>query len=324
MIAYHILCHANFSQISRQLEALYATEDVFLIDIDDGKPVDLSPIKQWLTKSNVHIKRDSNIAWGGAGTLRKTINGAFSLLDLDKSWNYYVVLSGQCLPIKSNELIKSRLAQLNKTQTSSIRGRVVPTVDVEELRILNDSERVKPWGDRGHTKLFSLPQTIDPQCQMAARWRTEIVELGHQSNVFLRPCNNLLMRRREEFFSEYQFCVGANWFNLHRSLLEYMREDRFTYELYEVLSTTLIPDESFFQTYIYNSQFREKIDKNHNRLIMRPEHHLGVRAFTMSDWKSIAGSEALYARKFDTNVDSDIIDKVLMQRLEADQIKKAG
>lgn len=324
MIAYHILCHANLAQVARQLEALYSPDDVFLIDIDDGKPIDTRPLKPWAAKPNVHVKCDSNIAWGGAGTLRKTMNGAFSLLDLDSNWLYYVVLSGQCLPIKSNKHIKARLEKLNETQTNSIRCVAHPPVDVAELPVLNTGTEVKAWGDRGHTKLFALPTTIDPQCTMAARWRAEIVELGHLSQVFLRPCNNLLMRRREDFFSEYQFCAGANWFNLHRSLLEYMREDRFTYELYEVLSTTLIPDESFFHTYIYNSPFRDKIDKDHTRLIMRPEAHLGVRPFTMNEWKMISSSNALFGRKFDSKRDNDIIDKVLAHcREEAPMDKTA-
>ena len=311
MIAYHILCHSNLAQVARQVEALYSPDDVFLIDIDDGIQVEVAPLELWATKSNVHIKRDSNIAWGGAGTLRKTMWGAFSLLDLDAAWSYYVVLSGQCMPLKNNTYIKSHLSALNRTQTSDMRCYTHPQVKIEDLPGLNKSNDIKPWADRGHTKLFVLPNTVNPQCNMAARWRVEVVELGHMSQVFLRPCNKLLMRRREEFFTKYQFCTGANWFNLHRSLLEHMREDQFTYELYEVLSTTFIPDESFFQTYIYNSPFRDKINMNQTRLIARPGSHPHVKTFTIGDWKAISTSDALFGRKFDSNIDNAIIDRVL-------------
>ena len=324
MIAYHILCHANLTQVARQIKALYSPDDVFLIDIDDGKLIDVAPLEPWAVKPNVHIKRDSNIAWGGAGTLRKTIRGAFSLLDLATDWSYYVVLSGQCLPLKSNRRIKSRLCQLNETQTNSIRSLAHPPVDVDDLPVLGNGKDIKPWGNRGHTRLYALPGSVDPQFTMAARWRVEIVELGHLSQVFLRPCNEFLMKRREEFFSRYQFCAGANWFNLHRSLLEHMREDQFTYELYEVLSTTLIPDESFFQTYIHNSPFRNKIDKDHTRLIARPEAHLGVKAFTMSDWNAISNSDALFGRKFDSKADNAIIDKVLENCREDQPLDKTA
>ena len=41
MIAYHILCHGNFAQVATLVEALYSTEDTFLIDIDDGQAPDI-------------------------------------------------------------------------------------------------------------------------------------------------------------------------------------------------------------------------------------------------------------------------------------------
>jgi len=321
MIAYHILCHDNMAQVARQVEALYSAEDVFLVDINDAKPLNTRPLKKWLKKDNVHVNFDSNLGWGGAGIIRKTLKGAFSLLDLDSQWNYYVLLSGQCLPIKSNEKIKEKFAALNETRTNCIRGLPHDAVNIDELPVLNKYDEPRPWGDRGHTKLFALPGTVDPQCKMGARWRAEIVEVAHEETVYVRPCNDLLMRRREDFFSEYQFCAGANWVNLHRSLLEHMRDDRFTYELYEVLSTTLIPDESFFQTYVYNSPFKDTVCKDHLRLIARPSPNLAVRAFNIDDWEQIASSDALFARKFNSTADSKIIDKVLSERLMSQQIK---
>ena len=98
MIAYHILCHNNFPQVAKLLDALYSVDDVFLIDIDDGNAPDTTAIENFSSRENVHITRDKNIGWGGSGTLRKTIRGAFFLLDADKRWDYYITLSGQDLP----------------------------------------------------------------------------------------------------------------------------------------------------------------------------------------------------------------------------------
>lgn len=314
MIAYHILCHANLKQVSRQLAALYSTDDVFLIDVDHGTQPDLRPIEPWLAKSNVRLKLDANIGWGGAGTLRKTLNGAFELLQQDDRWLYYIVLSGQDLPLQSNENIKQRLQRLHKDQINCIRGFHQPAVPVDSLPLLNKTDKIQRFGDRGHTRLFALPGSIEPQTTFAARWRVEIVELGHASEVYVRPCTSLLMRRREMFFERHEFWTGANWFNLHRSLIEAMSVDPFTYELYEVLSSTYIPDESFFQTYIANSPFRNRMDKDHTRLINRPAPRLGVGAFSSDDWSAIQASSALYARKFDMHKDARIVDQVLENR----------
>ena len=78
MIAYHILCHGNFAQVARLIEALYTPDDVFLIDIDDGKYCDSTEVdgftSRFARETNVHIMRDANIGWGASGTLRKTIS----------------------------------------------------------------------------------------------------------------------------------------------------------------------------------------------------------------------------------------------------------
>lgn len=314
MLAYHILCHANLEQVSRQLDALYSDEDVFLIDVDDGKKPDLTALQPWLERPNVHLKLDANIGWGGAGTLRKTLVGAYELLELNDHWLYYIVLSGQDLPLKSNEHIKHRLNKLHKNGINCIRGTSQPPVVMDDLSILNHSNKPKRFASRAHTTVYTLPGSINPQSTFAARWRVEVIELSHVGEVYIRPCNPLLMRRRERFFKHHEYWAGANWFNLHRSLIEAMRGDPFTDELYEVLSTTFIPDESFFQTYIHNSPFRRKVDLDHTRFIARPAPSLGVRAFSIADWAAIKRSTALFARKFDTRSDSAIVSQVLSNR----------
>lgn len=314
MIAYHILCHANLDQVSRQLDALYAKDDVFLIDVDNGKKPNLDPLQGWLAHPNVYLKLDANIGWGGAGTLRKTLNGAFELLQRDRHWQYYIVLSGQDLPLKSNEHIKQRLQELHKDRINCIRGTHQPPVSLDSLPVMNHTDKAKRFADRGHTRLFALPGAIEPQTTFAARWRVEVVELAHAAEVYVRPCNDLLMRRREQFFEQYEFWAGANWFNLHRSLIEAMQADPFTYELYELLSSTFIPDESFFQTYIHNSPFKQTVDLDHTRLICRPAPRLGVRSFTWDDWPQIRQSAALFARKFDMKSDARVFDEVLESR----------
>jgi len=105
---------------------------------------------------------------------------------------------------------------------------------------------------------------------------------------------------------------------LHRELLEYMRDDPFTYQLFELIRTTFIPDESFFQTYIMNSDYRESVCHDIGRHILRPPdgaNNADVKVFDTQDWDSIVNSAALYGRKFDTRRDATIIDRVLETRM---------
>jgi len=111
---------------------------------------------------------------------------------------------------------------------------------------------------------------------------------------------------------KYPYHIGANWFNLHRTLIEYMRKDQFMLDLFGILKNTFIPEEAFFQTYIMNSKFRDTINQNYGRLIIRPGSVPRVKIFDMSDLE--IGSDNLYGRKFDTRVDNQIIDEVLNNR----------
>ena len=311
MIAYHILCHDNFPQVAKLIDALYNTEDVFLIDIDDGGAPNTTAIERFVSRENVHITRDRNIGWGGAGTLRKTIRGAFFLLDADKRWDYYVTLSGQDLPLQSPDAIKSRLSEGLSDNISYIRAFEHKPERLEDHEVFNTTAKIRQWGDRGHTKIFGKPGTIHPKAMTAVRWLVDVTEVGEKGEVYVGSCDPLLLRRRQDFFSRHAFHLGANWFNLNRVMLEYMRDDPFAYELFDVLRTTFIPDECYFQTYIKNSPFRDKTSKEYGRLILRPGPVPRVKVFDMGDWPIIESSSELFGRKFDVNHDSEIVDSVL-------------
>ena len=262
---------------------------------------------------NVAVKRDANIGWGGGGTLRKTLLGAFELLDAGP-WEYYVVLSGQDLPLKDNATIKERLARGAASGTSYLRAHLARPVPLESLPIDNPTDECRLWGDRGHTRVWARPGTIDPQVDMYARRLVDVAEVGERGEVYVGLCDPLLARRRDDFFAKYPFHVGANWFNLHRTLVEHMRDDPFAYELYDVMRTTFIPDESYVQTYAMNSAFRDRIDPDHGRLILRPGPVPRVKVMDMSDLEAIRGSDALFGRKFDTRHDKRVVREVLGAR----------
>jgi len=320
MIAYHILCHDNFKQVSRLIESLYSEADTFLIDIDDGKKPNTKAINGWLKKDNVHVKHDANIGWGASGTLRKTFNGALSLLELDANWEYYVVLSGQDLPLKSNTHIKEVLAKGAKNRINFIRCYEPPVLDLADIPINNKGKRCMQWGDRGHTRVFAKPGAIDPQHGMYARTLVDVAEVGEQGAVYVGTADPFLRKYRAEYFSKYPFHTGANWFNLHRSFIEHMAEDPFTYELYSALKTSFIPDESFFQTCIMNGPFRHTVSQNYGRLILRPGPVPKVKVFERSDWPVISECSELYGRKFDSRHDARIINTVLKSRLIMDEV----
>ena len=314
VIAYHVLCHDNFAQVALLVESLLADDVTVLIDIDDGKRPDTRPIEALARRPNVHVRRDAAIGWGAGGTLRKTLRGALRLLELDARWRYYVVLSGQDLPIASDEAIRERFAAGDDSCTSFMRCHRATPVALDSLPVSNPGPKLRMWGDRGHTKVYARPGTIDPQIDMYARSFVDVAEVGEKGETYVGLADPLLLERRAAFFARHPFHVGANWFDLHRSLVEHLRTDPFAYELYDVLRTTFIPDESYFQTYIANSAFRERRSSDYGRLILRPGPVPRVKVLDVGDREAIRGSGAMFARKFDTRRDRRIVDEVLERR----------
>ena len=323
MIAYHVLCHDNFRQVVELVRALWTPDATILIDIDDGKRPDVRPLEALKGLSNVHVKRDANIGWGGGGTMRKTLLGAFELLELDRDWRYYVVLSGQDLPLKGNEVIRERLMAGDAAGTSFIRCHPADPVAVADMRVKNRTPKLKLWENRGHTRIWAKPGTISPHAEMGARTLVDVTEVGELGQVYIGLADPLLAEHRRRFFAKHPFHVGANWFNLHRSLVEHMRGDPFAYELYDVCRTTFIPDESYFQTYVMNTRFRDTADPDYGRLIVRTPEHPAPKVFGRRDWAAIEASDALFARKFDTRRDRRIVRRVLEAR-EADASARAA
>jgi len=314
LIAYQILCHENYEQVNRLIGSLYSSDDTFLINVDPRLARDTEPLEKWKSKSNVQIVVDPNIGWGGSGILRKTIEGAYKLLESNKRWIYYVVLSGQDLPLKSNDYIKEKLEIGHGEKTNYIRCHQADIIPLTDLKIANKGKKTFCWGDRGHTRVYAKPGTINPQDDMYSRIYVEVAETGEDGAVYVGLADGMLQKLRGNFFSQYPFYIGANWFNLHRSVIEYMRNDQFALDLYGILKTTFIPEEAYFQTYLKNSKFSDSVSQDYGRLIQRPGSVPRVKIFDMSDLDTIENCEELYGRKFDSTHDCEVIDAVLANR----------
>jgi hypothetical protein len=80
-----------------------------------------------------------------------------------------------------------------------------------------------------------------------------------------------------------------------------------------------IPDEIFFHTIILNSPFATNVVNDDLRCIDISERR-GPRIWRKSDLEILAQSRGLIARKFDTVVDSEILDLIDLKLLSSAQI----
>jgi hypothetical protein len=111
MIAYFILVHRYPQQFKRLFNAIYSTENTYLIHVDKSASVELRlEIKSFLSSfSNAYVMISQNVVWGGYSMVDAELRGIKKLLKLSIRWDHYINLSGQDFPLKSQSDIKKFL-----------------------------------------------------------------------------------------------------------------------------------------------------------------------------------------------------------------------
>lgn len=116
---------------------------------------------------------------------------------------------------------------------------------------------------------------------------------------------------RRRFPSDVVPYIGSQWFILSRAVCESIIQSDNLNRYKSVFRHTLIPDESFFQTMILNSDYPESIISNDKRLIVwAPISRVKERprVLTCEDLPLISNSDDFFARKFDETVDASVLD----------------
>lgn len=114
-IAYFILVHRLPNQFNRMFKALYAPENFYLIHIDKKASIELkNEIKLFLKAyPNAYIMQSEKVIWGGYSMVQAELNGMKHLLEMNADWDYFINLSGQDYPLKSQKIISQFLSENN-------------------------------------------------------------------------------------------------------------------------------------------------------------------------------------------------------------------
>jgi len=191
-------------------------------------------------------------------------------------------------------------------------------------------------GARSYVEHFPLP---DPRWRLGGRDRTEFrtytvrgrretfIPRGEETGILNRKGRllNWLLRLRgltepaRRFPSYARAFGGSQWWNLSRDAAEHVLAflDRHPdYRRYH--EHTLAPDEIFFQSILAGTGFAERaevVDDNLRFMRWSPEES-HPRALRLGDLPAMLASDALFARKFDRDVDGDVLDR-LRERVTA-------
>lgn len=104
----------------------------------------------------------------------------------------------------------------------------------------------------------------------------------------------------------YEIKKGANWFSITHDLAVYLLNQK---NIKKYFGNSLCADELVVQTLAYASPYRDNITGSNLRFI---DWYRGdPYTFTSDDYSQLVASDQLFARKFDENVDLNIVKMLL-------------
>lgn len=279
--AYLIIAHKNdlsFRTLIRMLDD--PDNDIFIHF--DAKCRDYSPkeTERAVKYSRVYHTRRTDVRWGSF----RQINAELLLLKLavsKGSYLYYHLLSGQDLPIKSQEYIHSLLK--NSTR--------------EYVEVSSDSIEAEYRVRYFHFWSPKLSVRENEARRKKVQQKEDRLHIWRGENIPFRK--------------------GANWFSVTDGFARYVIAHETWIRLHFMM--TICGDELFLQTLLRQSPFWSNVycentygyySWNLRAIDWSRGNGISPWVYTMADLDALTGSAALFARKFDSETDAEIIKRI--------------
>lgn len=310
-INYIILAHKNPQQLLRLVDRLTTPNCNFYIHIDKG--VNIAPFTKALSKNiNIFFSTDSHReygTWGDLGIVKATI-AILSQIVKDNRSGYCVLLSGQDYPLQNNDFIIDFFGTNYGTNFMDI----FPLPYKIGWGIDGGLNRLVQYKINISTKrmdFIQLPSLFDKSFykkQTIGKLKRLI-----KSKQFSGLSKLFLKRRLPKNIKPYG---GSQWWALPietvKEILNFINSKPKYLSYHE---DTLLPDEIFFHSILMFIK-----EKNENVMIKasityvnweRKKSSLPV-TFTKDDMSELKmkSENKLFARKFDNDLDSDILDLI--------------
>lgn len=234
--------------------------------------------------STLNVYQEIDVRWGGYSQVEVEL---FLLKNaISGNYVYYHLMSGSDLPIKNQKYIYNYFQENNG----------VEYVDFDK-NILSEKIEIR-------IKYYYIFTDWK-------RSKNKIIRILKKSTLFtfiyLQKILNFKNLNEKQIYKK-----GSQWFSItHKCALFVLKnEDRIEH----IYKYGCCVDEIFLQTLIYNSKFYKQIYSTNEKynLAMRyiDWNHGEPYVFRKTDFRRLQNSKALFARKFDENIDGEIIDLI--------------
>ena len=283
-VIYGVLCNKNSIVLKNMLDIL-SKDNKILIHVDLKSDIEeFSEYKSY--KSVEFIKNRVCVNWGEFSLTQATLNIIKSAKNME--YDYISIISGDCLPLKSDSLIKEFLEKNNGKEFIGVEK----SFNKKELE--NRVKYIYPkWRFNKQCTNVKLPLKIK---------RTLQIKLS-------------LFKYNSKFKYLPKLYKGCNWFTISKDLVEYITKylDE-NGDYIEAFQNSFCSDEVFFQTIVMNSKFRnnvyrinENVDDNlmSLRYIDWKSGSQYPKVLSENDFEKIKNTECIIGRKFNSELDFD-------------------
>jgi hypothetical protein len=280
-IAHLILAHNGPKQLERLVNRLAHPGAVVYIHLD--KKTDIGPFEHLQNYPNVFfIKNRVKIYWGSYNMVEATLVAFREIMGSGKDYKFVNLLSGQDYPLKPQKAFHDFL---NQNQGTAFMNYLVFETDWHEA-----VSRINQY----HLNNFRI-----------------------KGKYFFQKILNKMLPERT--FPQSLTPVGrSQWFTIPLECANYIVEYWYSNKkLRRFIKLTWAPDEFIFQTILYNSKFKDKMVNENLRFMKWSPGDVSPNTLTSNNASEILNSGKFFSRKFDMNLDPNVLDIIDEQALTA-------
>lgn len=244
-ICYIILAHSDLHLIAEQIRMLDAPGVSFFIHVDakssENIPTNLGNVNIIITEKRY------DITWGDISMVEAVMNcSKEALLKFPDSY-YFILLSGNCFPLKTGIYIRDYIESHGKF--NFITGSKIPSLDCS-------------WLEGGRRRLACYAIRIGPRDIATIEPRKiDIGNLRQFGKILLRGSFNALLQSLKVLISESKRCFpsgieaygGEFWWRLNRKSLEIITDYWYSHDSFQKeMEKTSNPDEIAFVSLVHS------------------------------------------------------------------------
>ncbi|WP_158798356.1 beta-1,6-N-acetylglucosaminyltransferase [Pedobacter sp. L105] len=273
-IACLIVTYTSAAQTRRMIEMLNNGQFDFYIHLD--KKVDIATHKDLFNIPNVYFITDRvDVQWAAYSTVQAAFNGIKQIIASNITYDYINLITGQDYPIKSAAYIQNFLSANIGKQF------------IEYKNFDTDWEEAKARIEKYHFTNLHL----------VGKHRLEKVV-------------NFFTGKRKPPIKLNFYGVSTFWTLSPECALYVVNYVEKNSALKSFLKYTWGSDEFIFQTVLMNSPYKDVIVNNNYRYVDWSAGGARPKFLKSEDFEKIIASDAFFGRKFNIDIDSDILDKI--------------